>query len=102
MKEGVRQAGEDKGKAGKRKKSRERTASRSAFYKPRVKGGVTTRIALPYWATTVIAPPCQAPGAGSTPTPTPHDPRASPPVLPCSGDWTMVVSVLRVHSGHPR
>ena len=25
---------------------------------------------------------------------------SSPPVLPCSGDWTRVVSIPRAHSGH--
>ena len=39
----ARQAGED----GERERTDERTASRSAFYKPRVKGGATTRSSTP-------------------------------------------------------
>ena len=51
---------------------RGRTALHSAFYKPRAKGGVTTRkrravarILLLYWATGALAMSCQAPGAGN-------------------------------------
>jgi len=70
-----------------KKKSRERMASRSTFYKPRAKGGVTTR--------------SPAPNSRTAPLP-PHPVTLIPcrPSLPCSGDWTRVVPVPP--PGHPR
>ena len=107
----MRQAGEDV--QGERERGEEeergRTASRSAFYKSRVKGGATTQSDAP------SSKSC--PSIGSWPRPArllgPEAASFAHPARrglepftelpgPCSDDWMRIMSVQHARLGHPR